>query len=180
MRARIRPNYDTPHGSTDASLPRAIVPKAPPELLAVQKHIKRTTGELVPIAELQRLRDGGNPGLSTPQIAIDAIRALPPAAKKRRRAPALLAVAALAVSGIAEAQMPMPEAPSGLHVGASGTHYQYDLSTPAGQIGYATDPGAQIRDSIMRDMPGPTIDRGLGQYGGGVTEQPHQHRRTRP
>ena len=143
----------------------------------IQKKLRRA-GENVPLHELQRLREGGKPSLSTPRLAIDLIATLPPRATKRSRVPAMALAAVLALSGIADAQMPMPEAPSGLYEGASGTHYTYDLNTPAGQIGYATDPAAQIRDSIMSPMPGPQLDRGLGQHGGGIDtprRERHEH-----
>jgi hypothetical protein len=52
-----------------------------------------------------------------------------------------------------------------LYRGSSGAMYQYDLSTPSGQLRYSVDPGAQLRDSID---PRVDLDRGLGQYGGGV------------
>lgn len=50
---------------------------------------------------------------------------------------------------------------------STGTNYQYDLSTPGGEIGYSVDPAAQIRDSISVS-PSRSIDKGLGQYGGGI------------
>ncbi len=50
---------------------------------------------------------------------------------------------------------------------STGTQYEYDLSDPSDRIMYEVDPEAQLRDSIdvnpMRD-----IDRGLGEYGGGI------------
>ena len=85
---------------------------------------------------------------------------------------------AMALAGIPAAAeppaLPMPVTEQG-YQGASGTAYQYDLATPAGQIGYATDVGAQIRDSILGNMPGPQLDRELGQHGGGVQPQQQQH-----
>jgi hypothetical protein len=54
--------------------------------------------------------------------------------------------------------------------GSSGTTYQYDLSNPSDQLRYGVDPMAQMRDQ-MNVNPGVEIDRGLGQYGGGVNPE---------
>jgi hypothetical protein len=51
--------------------------------------------------------------------------------------------------------------------GSSGALYQYDLSNPSDQLRYSVDPGAQLRDSINVNTR-VVIDRGLGQYGGGI------------
>lgn len=53
--------------------------------------------------------------------------------------------------------------------GSSGTKYKYDLSKPGDRMKYGVDPGAQIKDEIYMPIKlGVTIDRVLGQYGGGV------------
>lgn len=51
--------------------------------------------------------------------------------------------------------------------GSSGADYQYDLSNPADQLKYSTDPSAQLQDSVSID-PRVEMDRSLGQRGGGV------------
>ncbi len=52
---------------------------------------------------------------------------------------------------------------------STGNRYKYDLSKPGDKIRYETDPGAQLRDSIYMPInPSTDIDRGLGQYGGGL------------
>jgi hypothetical protein len=48
-----------------------------------------------------------------------------------------------------------------------GNEYQYDLSKPQDRIRYGTDYDAQRRDSLSVD-PRRGIERGLGEYGGGV------------
>jgi hypothetical protein len=50
---------------------------------------------------------------------------------------------------------------------STGTRYQYDLSTPGDQIEYSMNTAAQIRDSI-NITPSKSIDRSMGQYGGGI------------
>jgi hypothetical protein len=49
------------------------------------------------------------------------------------------------------------------------TSYQYDLSNPSDRLGYSVDPGAQMRDRLSVN-PLRSIDRGLGQYGGGIND----------
>jgi len=51
--------------------------------------------------------------------------------------------------------------------GASGTHYQYDMSDPSDKIEYSVDIDAQMRDEISVN-PSRNIDRSLGEYGGGI------------
>jgi hypothetical protein len=51
--------------------------------------------------------------------------------------------------------------------GSSGMRYQYDLSSPMGQLNYSVDPMAQLRDQMNID-PRVQIDQGMGQYGGGA------------
>lgn len=53
--------------------------------------------------------------------------------------------------------------------GSSGTKYKYDLSNPADKIKYSVDVGAQLKDSINVN-PRVGIDRGMGQYGGGIQD----------
>ena len=53
--------------------------------------------------------------------------------------------------------------------GSSGTHYQYDLSNPSDQLRYSTDLSAQRNDSLSVN-PGVSLDRGLGQNGGGISD----------
>jgi hypothetical protein len=48
-----------------------------------------------------------------------------------------------------------------------GNKYEYDLSRPIDRIRYNLDLGAQLRDSIDVN-PTRNLERGLGQYGGGV------------
>lgn len=51
--------------------------------------------------------------------------------------------------------------------GPSGTRYQYDLNDPGDKIEYSVDLDAQRRDQ-MNVNPGRTLDRSMGQYGGGI------------
>lgn len=53
------------------------------------------------------------------------------------------------------------------YTGYSGTSYQYDLSNPVDRNGYSIDLDAQRRDQMNLD-PGQNMDRGMGQYGGGI------------
>ncbi len=48
-----------------------------------------------------------------------------------------------------------------------GNQYQYDLSKPTDRIEYDVDPAAKLRDSIDVN-PTRDLERGIGQYGGGV------------
>lgn len=48
-----------------------------------------------------------------------------------------------------------------------GNTYQYDLSNPSDRTRYSTDTSAQMRDS-MDINPSRSLERGMGQYGGGV------------
>lgn len=50
---------------------------------------------------------------------------------------------------------------------SSGTQYQYDLSIPSDQIRYSTDLNAQRRDQMSTSTKR-HLDRGAGQYGGGI------------
>ncbi len=50
---------------------------------------------------------------------------------------------------------------------STGTRYQYDLNDAGDKIDYQLDPDAQMRDRLSVD-PAREIDRGLGQYGGGI------------
>ena len=56
---------------------------------------------------------------------------------------------------------------SGGYSGHSGNRYQYDLSKPGDRIRYSTDLSAQGRDSRSLNLRR-SLDRGLGQYGGGI------------
>lgn len=51
--------------------------------------------------------------------------------------------------------------------GSSGSRYQYDLSNPSDRNRYGIDLDAQRRDQMSLD-PGRSLDRGMGQYGGGI------------
>ena len=51
--------------------------------------------------------------------------------------------------------------------GSSGSSYQYDMSDPGDRTEYSVDLDAQRRDQMNVD-PGRNIDRGMGQYGGGI------------
>jgi len=51
--------------------------------------------------------------------------------------------------------------------GSSGTSYQYNLNDPGDKIEYSVDLDAQRRDQ-MNVNPGRALDRGMGQYGGGI------------
>lgn len=53
------------------------------------------------------------------------------------------------------------------YTGSSGTRYQYDLSKPVDRSSYSIDLDAQRRDQMNLD-PGRSMDRGMGQYGGGI------------
>lgn len=46
----------------------------------------------------------------------------------------------------------------GRYESSTGHRYEYDLSDPGDQIEYSIDVDAQMRD----------LDRGLGEYGGGI------------
>jgi len=50
---------------------------------------------------------------------------------------------------------------------STGTCYKYDLSNPGDQIRYSIDLNAQLLDSINVN-PSVDIDRGIGQFGGGI------------
>lgn len=52
----------------------------------------------------------------------------------------------------------------------SGNTYQYDLSNPVDRMRYSTDTSAQVRDSVSVN-PTRTLDRGLGQFGGGIYDR---------
>ena len=53
------------------------------------------------------------------------------------------------------------------YTGSSGTRYEYDLSKPTDRNRYSTDLDAQRRDSMSLST-GWMLDRGMGQYGGGI------------
>jgi len=57
---------------------------------------------------------------------------------------------------------------SGGYKGSSGTKYDYDLSRPSDRNRYNLDLDAQRRDSLSLS-PGRSLDRGLGQFGGGIS-----------
>ena len=57
------------------------------------------------------------------------------------------------------------ESSEGNYESMTGNKYQYDLSRPTDRLLYDVDPAAKIRDDIN---PMIEIDRGLGQYGGGI------------
>lgn len=48
-----------------------------------------------------------------------------------------------------------------------GNKYQYDMSDPSDRIDYSIDVDAQMRDRLSVE-PSRDLDRGLGQYGGGI------------
>ena len=50
---------------------------------------------------------------------------------------------------------------------STGNRYQYDLSDPGDRVEYGVDVDAQMRDD-MSINPTRELDRGLGEYGGGV------------
>ena len=50
---------------------------------------------------------------------------------------------------------------------SSGARYQYDNSNPSDRLRYSTDLDAQRRDQMNID-PRKNLDRGVGQYGGGI------------
>lgn len=55
---------------------------------------------------------------------------------------------------------------------AGGNRYQYNLSNPVDQIRYEYDRPAQIRDAYN---PRTNMDRGMGQYGGGIYDDDYDH-----
>lgn len=85
---RIVANRGVPHGAQAREVPKPSVPKAPREIIAVQREIKRALGELVPIGELLAIRAGAEPSLSTPRLAVELVRALPKPSRRRRVASA--------------------------------------------------------------------------------------------
>ena len=48
-----------------------------------------------------------------------------------------------------------------------GNRYEYDLSNPSDRISYDVDVSAQMRDRLDVN-PTRDLERGMGQYGGGV------------
>lgn len=58
---------------------------------------------------------------------------------------------------------------SGYYKSSTGTKYQYDLSRSDDRINYSTDVDAQMRDS-MSVNPDRTLDRMMGQFGGGIED----------
>jgi hypothetical protein len=59
------------------------------------------------------------------------------------------------------------ESDSNNYKGSSGSTYQYNLNNPVDRNKYSIDLDAQRRDQ-MSVNPGRTLDRGIGQYGGGI------------
>lgn len=51
----------------------------------------------------------------------------------------------------------------------TGTLYQYDMSNPSDRLNYSIDIDAQKRDTRSINI-NQDLDRGLGQYGGGIYE----------
>jgi hypothetical protein len=51
--------------------------------------------------------------------------------------------------------------------GSSGSIYQYDMNNPSDRNSYSTDLNAQRRDQMSLDS-GKSLDKGMGQYGGGI------------
>lgn len=51
--------------------------------------------------------------------------------------------------------------------GSSGSNYQYNLSDPSDRNSYSIDLDAQRRDQMNLDS-GRSLDRGMGQDGGGI------------
>jgi hypothetical protein len=54
-----------------------------------------------------------------------------------------------------------------IYEGSSGSKYQYDLSDLGDKLDYSLDLDAQRRDDMSLDL-GRNLDRGIGQYGGGI------------
>ena len=53
--------------------------------------------------------------------------------------------------------------------GASGQEYQYNLSDPMDKLNYDLDLKAKMNDELYAPItPNVDLDRGLGQYGGGI------------
>lgn len=53
--------------------------------------------------------------------------------------------------------------------GASGQEYQYDLSDPIDKLNYDLDLKAKMNDELNAPItPNVDLDRGIGQYGGGI------------
>ena len=53
--------------------------------------------------------------------------------------------------------------------GASGQEYQYNLSDPMDKLNYDLDLKAKMNDELYAPItPNVDLDRGLGQYGGGM------------
>lgn len=50
---------------------------------------------------------------------------------------------------------------------STGTRYQYDLNDPSDSVDYSVDVDAQMRDQLSVD-PSRSLDKGLGEYGGGI------------
>jgi hypothetical protein len=48
-----------------------------------------------------------------------------------------------------------------------GNRYQYDMSDPSDRLDYSVDIDAQMRDRMSVE-PSRSLDRGLGEYGGGI------------
>lgn len=51
--------------------------------------------------------------------------------------------------------------------GSSGSNYQYDMNNPSDRNSYSIDLNAQRRDQMSLDS-GKSLDKGMGQYGGGI------------
>jgi hypothetical protein len=54
-----------------------------------------------------------------------------------------------------------------VYEGNSGNRYQYDRNNPSDELRYSIDLEAQRRDQMSLDT-GTTLDRGMGQVGGGI------------
>jgi hypothetical protein len=63
----------------------------------------------------------------------------------------------------------VPGSDSSDYRGFSGSRYDYDLSNPSDRTRYSTDLDAQRRDRMSLSV-GRSLDRGLGQYGGGIRD----------
>lgn len=109
--------------------------------------------QMAMLAQIYRSGNGGAPAGNSPYSGIMAAPT----------APALLPI----VPTRPGASSRDVEGDDGGYRGTSGKQYQYDLSKPSDQLRYSVDPDAQLHDSINID-PRVELDRGLGQYGGGI------------
>lgn len=80
----------------------------------------------------------------------------------------LLGISCLVVSATTLAwDNPYDNNSSNSYQGFSGNTYQYDMSNPVDRNSYSIDLDAQRRDSMSVD-PTRSMDRSMGQYGGGI------------